>query len=590
MKNKKSVLNQVGLIIIIMFALIAIVNGMLVYRTSSGLYILMLEAHIGQIMQDTRAGMESYKSLEWLLDYWQDHYKEMYLSGDNVERNNAISKILADRQLNKASDLTINQAKSLSENDQRLFAEFCYLDIAALYSSNSNNFELSSLYCVNMEDKELAFPFFQAKENEDELNSYGNFYALGEWWPFNASLHPAVTEMYETKEDRTYFEQVSSTIDDGQIYLYGYLYGYLPVLNGNDIRCHICACYDMAEIRETLSADLRIIEWVIILMMAIAAMLLFIILNRSLLRRLVRIQKTVRDYRETKDSNAVVKSLETLHSTTEVGILAKDVSDMAVEMERYTDEMAHLYAENERINTELSLAARIQMNMLPTDFPEHQKFDICASMTAAREVGGDFYDFFQLDDDHLALLIADVSGKGIPAALFMMASKIMLKNSVMPGRRPSEVLEQVNEGILANNEGKMFFTVWLGILEISTGRITAANAGHEYPLILHADGSEELIEDDHDFVIGVVKGMKYNDYELKLKPGDRLFVYTDGVPEAANEAEEMFGTDRMLEVMRSIPDATPEQLLKEMEEAVADFQGEAEQFDDITMLCLEYRG
>ena len=211
-------------------------------------------------------------------------------------------------------------------------------------------------------------------------------------------------------------------------------------------------------------------------------------------------------------------------------------------------------------------------------------------MDPAREVGGDFYDFFLTDDDHLCMVMADVSGKGVPAALFMMASMIILQNNAMMGKSPAEILKDTNTAICANNRMDMFVTVWLGILEISTGRLTAANAAHEYPALMRAGGSYELVKDPHGFVIGGLEGMKYTDYELRLEPGTKLFLYTDGLPEATDAALTQFGTARMLEALNADPGAAPEQTLKNMRTAVAGFVKDAEQFDDLTMLCLEYRG
>lgn len=246
-----------------------------------------------------------------------------------------------------------------------------------------------------------------------------------------------------------------------------------------------------------------------------------------------------------------------------------------------------------RIGTELNLAKRIQADMLPNlfpAFPDREEFDLYASMDPAKEVGGDFYDFFMIDDDHLGLVIADVSGKGIPAAMFMMFSKNIIANNAMLGKLPAKALEDANNSICKNNSEEMFVTVWLGILEISTGKVVAANAGHEYPAIKSADGGFELFKDKHGLVVGGMEGLRYREYELQLEPGSKIFVYTDGVPEATNADEEMFGTDRMIGALNTDPGAAPKQILKNVRSAVDDFVKDAEQFDDLTMLCLEYRG
>ena len=248
--------------------------------------------------------------------------------------------------------------------------------------------------------------------------------------------------------------------------------------------------------------------------------------------------------------------------------------------------------EKERLNTELQTAGRIQGSMLPQEFPpfpDRKEFEIYASMDPAREVGGDFYDFFLIDKDHLCLVIADVSGKGIPASLFMMASKVILQSCAMLGKSTAEILNKTNEALCSNNQVEMFVTIWLGILEISTGKIIAANAGHEYPALMK-DGKFALLKDKHGFVIGGMDGVRYKEYEIDLKPGDKLFVYTDGVPEATDSSNNMFGTERMITALNQDPGASPEKLLHNVRSAVDGFVKEAEQFDDLTMLCIEYKG
>ena len=249
--------------------------------------------------------------------------------------------------------------------------------------------------------------------------------------------------------------------------------------------------------------------------------------------------------------------------------------------------------ESSRIETELTMASGIQADMLPNiypAFPERSEFDIYATMDPAKEVGGDFYDFFLVDDDHLCMLIADVSGKGVPAALFMMASRIILANNAMLGKTPAQILTDANAAICSNNREEMFVTVWLGILELSTGKLTAANAGHEYPALQKANAVFELLKDKHGFVIGGMDGVRYKQYELFLEPGSKLFLYTDGVPEATNAEKELFGTERMIAALNKDVHAAPETVLKNMRRAVDGFVREAEQFDDLTMLCLEYKG
>jgi sigma-B regulation protein RsbU (phosphoserine phosphatase) len=277
----------------------------------------------------------------------------------------------------------------------------------------------------------------------------------------------------------------------------------------------------------------------------------------------------------------------------EIEILAESFAKLSKRATDYIQQITTITAEKERIGTELSLAKAIQASMLPhvfPPFPHRTEFDIYAMMDPAREVGGDFYDYYLIDDDHLGLVVADVSGKGIPAALFMMISKTILQNCAMLGKSPSEILEKTNDALCSNNLVEMFVTVWVGIVEISTGKLTASNAGHEYPVIKRADGQYEIYKDKHSLAVGAMEDTVYSEYEIMLGKGDRLFLYTDGVPEATDSDENMFGSQRMLDALNSTPDADPEGMLNSVKNAVNDFVQNAEQFDDLTMLGFEYRG
>lgn len=284
---------------------------------------------------------------------------------------------------------------------------------------------------------------------------------------------------------------------------------------------------------------------------------------------------------------------DVVRSRDEIGYLAESISNMEEDIVRNVNALTSATAEKERISTELNLATRIQADMLPNifpAFPERKELDIFASMNPAKEVGGDFYDYYFVDDDHLCLVMADVSGKGVPAALFMMASMITIANHAKIGKSPSQILYDTNMSLSENNREDMFVTVWIGILEISTGRLTAANAGHEYPVIRDADGKFTLMKDPHGVVLGVYPGTKYKDYEVQLSPGSMLFLYTDGVPEAVNRYNKEYGTDRMTDALNAQgPDATPSDMVSAVRKDLDKFVDGADQFDDITMMCVEYR-
>lgn len=296
---------------------------------------------------------------------------------------------------------------------------------------------------------------------------------------------------------------------------------------------------------------------------------------------------------ELGESNLEFKMEDEYRTGDEVEELAESFATLSHRTIEYMNEVISITAEKERIGAELSLATEIQSSMLPhifPAFPNRSEFDVYASMDPAKEVGGDFYDYFLINENQLCFLIADVSGKGIPASLFMMASKIILQSIATMGYSPKEILEKTNEALIMNNEAEMFVTVWLGVLDLSTGELTAANAGHEYPAIKNPDGQFGLYQDKHGFVLGGMGGIKFKDYELTLEKGSKIFIYTDGVPEATNAENELFGTDRMIEALNLDPEVSPEDILKNVRKAVDGFVKDAEQFDDLTMLCIEYNG
>lgn len=266
----------------------------------------------------------------------------------------------------------------------------------------------------------------------------------------------------------------------------------------------------------------------------------------------------------------------------EIGELANAFNNMSASLQEYIKNLSSVMAEKERIGAELNVATQIQADMLPSifpAFPEREEFDIYATMQPAKEVGGDFYDFFLIDDDHLAVVIADVSGKGVPAALFMVIAKTLLKNRAQMGDSPAKVLEVVNNQLCENNKAEMFVTVWFGVMQISTGKIVAANAGHEKPIIRKADGEFEIFKDKHGFVMGGMEGMKYKEYEFEIEKGGCLFVYTDGVPEATSSESELFGMERLVQVLNEEKDAPLPDILKSVKGSIDKFVKDAPQFD-----------
>lgn len=318
-----------------------------------------------------------------------------------------------------------------------------------------------------------------------------------------------------------------------------------------------------------------------ILVFAALFALIFILVRRLVVDNIYKVNKSLSAISEGKlDTTVNVRSHE------EFNALSDDINSTVNTLKRYISEA------EARIDAELAFAKAIQHSALPSVFPPYpnrKEFDIWAGMYTAKEVGGDFYDFYFVDEDTLAFLIADVSGKGIPAAMFMMTAKTFLKSFAESGMSVEEVLSHANEKLCEGNDANMFVTAWMGFLNTKTGMITYGNAGHNPPLIKHADGTFTYLKSRPGFVMAGMEGIRYRKNEIQLMPGDSIYLYTDGVTEATDAMNELYGEERLLTVLNQNADAAPQEICETVKADVDAFVGEAPQFDDITMLCLTYQ-
>lgn len=362
--------------------------------------------------------------------------------------------------------------------------------------------------------------------------------------------------------------------------------------NENNIIAYVELDLDLTEIQRSLVLLVSAIALFIICILILALEVYFYFSKREVMEPILQLTEATSNVVDQLKNDVELKPLK-IRTNDEIEDLAHSFEDMEKNLRNYIKENDKITTERERIKTELNLAANIQADMLIKyfpPFPNRKDFNIYASMNPAKEVGGDFYDFFLIDESHLALVIADVSGKGVPASLFMMRSMLMIESLTTQTRSPAQILGTLNSMISENNASKMFVTVWLAILDLKTGKLIAANAGHEYPIIKKPGEKYELYKDKHCFIVGGKKKMTYKEYELDLEPGTVIFVYTDGVPEAKNAENKMYGLDATVDALNKEPNADVETLVKNVQGSVSDFVGDAEQFDDLTALCIEYCG
>ena len=336
-----------------------------------------------------------------------------------------------------------------------------------------------------------------------------------------------------------------------------------------------------------------VVSLVIILVLILIAI---VVVSRRFVRPILAIVSEAKEF--VSDNTKVSEKLGNIKTGDEIELLARSILQMEIDTEKYIENLVSVTAEEERIKSELGVATHIQADMLPSifpPFPDRNEFSMTASMSPAKEVGGDFYDFFFVDNDHLGLVMADVSGKGVPAALFMVIAKTLIKDkAILDGAEgnysTAEVLRYVNEQLCDNNREGFFVTVWLAIVNLSTGEGIESNAGHEYPAICREGGKYELIKTKHSPAVATIEGTKFRENSFKLNPGDSLYVYTDGVTEATNSEGELFGEKRLVESLNRDTSASTAEILATVRKDVDKFVGAAPQFDDITMLCFKYYG
>lgn len=351
----------------------------------------------------------------------------------------------------------------------------------------------------------------------------------------------------------------------------------------------------MDDVMRDREEFLRALCVLLVSITVVLMLLLLWLINKTVVRPINTLANAAGSFIEEREKNeqgvATVLSQINIKSGDEIEKLAVSFKKMETEINTYIENITAINAEKERIGAELNVATQIQADMLPNifpAFPEYDEFDIYASMQPAKEVGGDFYDFFMIDDKYLAVVMADVSGKGVPAALFMVIAKTLIKNHALNKEQPKDIFTNVNNQLCENNEVGMFVTGWLGIIDITSGYMTYVNAGHNYPLVVHADGTVEWIKSRPGFVLAGMDGTRYRQNELQLETGDTLYLYTDGVSEALDLKQELFGDDRLEKALseNGVSDMTPKEMIEHISAKLEAFASGAEQADDITMLSV----
>lgn len=504
-------------------------------------------------------------------DYFEDMYAQRVVNGSRT-----IAKMLSPQDVEQVVAQGGDQTEAYTKlykilNDLKKDGQVTYLSLVIPHE-DSVTFYIDT--CVESMGDNIAdqipygtnILYADAANDEEELQKYHQNWEL--YRRGTGTLKPAVTDNS-----------------------YGYNYTAVwPIVDADGKAvAEIQYILDMQSVRDHLNSILYTMFGISAGIMLLAIVCYIIFVQKHVLSP---IGKLVKFTEQITSSGNFHKQSITLTTGDEIENLGDSFNYMMEELDRYIDNLARITAEKERIGAELSVATHIQSSMLPCifpAFPDRKEFDIYASMDPAKEVGGDFYDFFMVDQRHIAVVMADVSGKGVPAALFMVIGKTLLKDHTQPGESLGNVFSDVNNLLCGSNSEEMFITAFEGVLDLVTGEFSYVNAGHEVPYICRRGESFEPYKVRPGFVLAGMEDMPFKEGKVQLEAGDKIFLYTDGIPEATNSENKMYGSGRLQSTLNEYRDKTPEELLGEIKADVERFVADAPQFDDMTMLCLEYK-
>ncbi len=615
-KKRTGLIAQIYLLVVAAIIILGVITQVSQLQIQRGRVRAYTGVRSAEAAGEVISSLKEYPAYAWLLGFWADHASELDIEYDadfsegtvTEEKSALFSQRHPDLQLRYCSE---EELASLPEEDQRLYAEIVYSWMITRINAIKKNYGFSYLYVVKTDTDEGEHPYASqlfimsgAEPGSVRGTAYENVYILGvnvdvrENEVARSVMREAVGAALAPEE-----ENAERTVGESMKGAGNYLdyYTCLALADENRQAFLVGSTYNVKDLLRQVRSSVMKDTLISMMYQFLLLNLIMVLLLRFFLNPLQKVLKSIRSYTNTKDSRSAEKELNEILTArgsfairrNEIGQLSEDFVALTTELDDYTAQIEQAAAERERIGFELETAAQIQLHMLPDEapqFPDHPEFELCASMVPAKTVGGDFYDYFLTDDHHLALVMADVSDKGIPAALFMAESKALIKIQAQTGSPPSRILEQVNGQLSENGEGRCFVTVWLAIIDLRTGEGVAANAGHEHPMLCRKDGLFETVVYRHSPVVGMLDGITYRQHDFRMNPGDCLFVYTDGVPEAANSQYEQFGVGRTLETLNRCKDKAPGEMLASVNAEINAFMDGAARFDDTTMMVFRYKG
>lgn len=582
-KRRISVFTEIIVYFFIATIFIGVTASITVATTTTQSVLNQKEQQAESIFDDLEAFLNQYESIDFLLKYWLDHKDTLDVQYDTSIITSQKFQDFGKRNSNFSTMMaTVEQIEQLPDSEQKVYAEIAYNRIITRFNHIKKAFDVDYIFCLAVDD-DFKKAIFLLSGNDGSMNrssKFGDAYTLGTTVDIDKdqieSFQKTVANSFHSQKSKDYVDRYET---------YRHIEGY---------HIFVGITYGISEVKGEIAKQTVRGALLIATFQIVFAIVSLGLIHKYVLIPLFAVQKSVESYQKNKDSKEVIKRLSNIRLGNEIGMLSESFSDMVLTLDKYIVEVQTIAAEKQRIDTELNVATRIQKDMLPIEFPpfpDRDEFEVYASMSPAKEVGGDFYDYFFIDENHLVLEIADVSGKGVPAALFMVISKTLMKLRASSGRgTPAEWLYDVNNTLCERNEAEFFVTVWIAVIDVKTGKGIAANAGHEHPILRHKGGEFEAVIYKHSQPLGMLENVSFREHEFLLEPGDSLFEYTDGTTEAENINHELFGMNRCVEALNKCSSNDPRELIATVRKDIDSFVAEADQFDDITMLSFYFKG
>ncbi|MCR5031962.1 MAG: PP2C family protein-serine/threonine phosphatase [Lachnospiraceae bacterium] len=589
MNKKKSLALQFTLFFLL-FALVTItVSGVITYLTQTQSYHAECEKSLQQISRHLSEliGKDGQEFI-YLEEYFKENNSSLRIPEDYIadlpESEAAFYRYLMEHYPDMQYGENL-QFTDLDAEGQRLCATYRFEYWLSVFMESAESFDLSYVYYVYPTDEaahKVVYMFDPslAVTTDGEGNTILD---LADEVYEDPLLHKFMWQAWNDPSAEKGFDKIDNE--------FGFVYTYCTPLMVQDKKMGlICADISVDYVNSTILTSTARLVLILMAVLALSTFALMMLVDRRMIARVVRLEKSIGEYSETKDPGLARKIKENMGREDELGSLYQKSSDMILELEEHMKNLQAVTAEKERIGAELDVATHIQASMLPRifpPFPERDDIDLYATMQPAKEVGGDFYDFFLIDDTHLAVVMADVSGKGVPAALIMVIAKTLIKNHLLAGETVEDAMIASNMQLLENNDEMLFVTAWVGIIDLTSGLVEFADAGHEPAFVLKQDGT--VVQINHKKKkppLATIEGTKYLRDTFTLEEGDRLFLYTDGVPEAINLKEELYSKERLQDLLTKHTADTPREIIAAVKADMDAYVGEAMQFDDITMLAV----